>query len=110
MVGDGINDSPSLKSATIGVSVANGTDISSDSSDIILLSDNMKRIVDLFKLGTKTMIIVRENLFWALFYNVLMIPLASGLLPIALNPMIAALAMTFSSLTVVLNSLRLRKI
>ena len=92
MVGDGINDSPSLKSATVGISVENGTDISADSADVILLNENMK-----------------ENLFWALFYNICMIPLATGLLPITLNPMIASLAMTLSSLTVVLNSLRLLK-
>ena len=110
MVGDGINDSPSLKSAAIGVSVANGTDISSDSSDIILLSDDMKKIPYLFKLGNKTIKIVKENLFWAFFYNVLMVPLAMGLLPFSINPMMAAFAMTFSSLTVVLNSLRLRRI
>ncbi|MBR1540149.1 MAG: cation-translocating P-type ATPase [Clostridia bacterium] len=110
MVGDGINDSPSLKSAAIGVSVANGTDISSDSSDIILLSEDMKKIPYLFELGSKTIRIIKQNLIWALFYNVLMIPLATGFFPIKLNPMIAALAMVFSSLTVVLNSLRLRKI
>ena len=109
MVGDGINDSPSLRSAAIGVSVVNGTDISSDASDISLLSEDMGKLQYLFKLGHKTIKIIKQNLFWALFYNVLMIPLAIGLLPIRINPMIAALAMTLSSLTVVLNSLRLRK-
>ena len=109
MVGDGINDSPALKSASIGVSVANGTDISSDSSDIMLLKDDLNKLNYLLKLGRKTIKIIKENLFWALFYNICMIPLATGLLPIKLNPMIAALAMTISSLTVVLNSLRLKK-
>lgn len=109
MVGDGINDSPALKEATIGISVSNGTDISSDSADIMLLNEDMSKIVDVFKLGKKTMKIIKENLFWALGYNLLMVPLATGLLPIALNPMIASLAMTLSSLTVVLNSLRLRR-
>lgn len=109
MVGDGINDSPALKKATIGISVANGTDISSDSSDIILMVNNMNRIVYLFELGKKTLKIIKENLFWAMFYNICMIPLATGLLPIKLTPMIASIAMTFSSLTVVLNSLRLSK-
>jgi len=107
MVGDGINDSPALKTATIGVSVSNGSDISADSSDIVLLTDNMQNIVDIFTIGNKTMRIIKQNLFWALFYNVCMIPLATGLLPISLNPMIASLAMTLSSFTVVVNSLRL---
>ena len=109
MVGDGINDSPSLKSATVGISVENGTDISADSADVILLNENMNNIVKIFDLGKSTIRIIKQNLFWALFYNICMIPLATGLLPIALNPMIASLAMTLSSLTVVLNSLRLLK-
>lgn len=109
MIGDGINDSPALKTATVGVSVANGSDISSDSADVIMLSDDMRRINDLFEISKKTIRIIKQNLFWALFYNICMIPLATGLLPLKLNPMIASLAMTISSLTVVLNSLRLRK-
>ena len=109
MVGDGINDSPSLKSATVGISVENGTDISADSADVILLNENMNNIVKIFNIGKRTIRIIKENLFWALFYNICMIPLATGLLPITLNPMIASLAMTLSSLTVVLNSLRLLK-
>lgn len=109
MIGDGINDSPALKTATVGVSVANGTDISADSADIILLKDNMNLVLNLLSIGKKTIRIVKQNLFWALFYNICMIPLAMGILPISLNPMIASLAMTFSSFTVVVNSLRLLK-
>ena len=85
-----------------------GTDISSDASDIILLSDDMKKINYLFQLGSKTIKIIRQNLFWALFYNVLMIPLAAGFMSVKISPMMAALAMTLSSLAVVLNSLRLK--
>ena len=109
MIGDGINDSPALKTATVGVSVANGTDMSADSADIILLKDNMNLVLELLSIGKKTIRIVKQNLFWALFYNICMIPLAMGILPISLNPMIASLAMTFSSFTVVVNSLRLMK-
>lgn len=109
MVGDGINDSPSLKATTVGISVENGTDISADSADVILLNENMDNITKIFDIGKHTIRIIKENLFWALFYNICMIPLATGLLPISINPMIASLAMTLSSLTVVLNSLRLLK-
>lgn len=109
MIGDGINDSPALKTATVGVSAANGTDMSADSADIILLKDNMNLILEILRIGKRTIRIVKQNLFWALFYNVCMIPLAMGILPISLNPMIASLAMTFSSFTVVINSLRLMK-
>ena len=109
MVGDGVNDSPALKKASIGVSVKNGTDISADSSDVMLMKDNIN-LIDLFNVGKATLKIIKQNLFWALFYNLSMVPLATGLLPIKINPMIASLAMTISSLTVVLNSLRLKNI
>ncbi len=109
MIGDGINDSPALKTARIGISVANGTDISNDSADIIMLSQDMRKLKTLFDIGRKTEVIIKQNLFWTLFYNILMIPLASNLFPIKLNPMLASLAMVISSLTVVLNSLRLKK-
>lgn len=112
MVGDGINDAPSLADSNIGVSLSSGTDIASSAADIILMQNDLTRIVDLFKVGKKTMQIIKENLFWAFIYNILMIPVAIGLLKplgISISPMIASIAMTISSLTVVLNSLRLRK-
>jgi len=107
MVGDGINDSPSLKSAAIGVSVEGGSDVSADSSDIILMNSNIGIISLLLKVGKKTNRIIKQNLFWAVFYNCLMIVIATGLLPIHINPMIASMAMMMSSLMVVFNSLRL---
>ena len=109
MIGDGINDSPALKTASIGVSVQNGTDITQDSADIILLNENMDSVYKILTIGDKTIKIIKQNLFWALFYNIAMVPLATGLLPITLNPMIASLAMTLSSFTVVINSLRLKR-
>ncbi len=112
MVGDGINDAPSLASSDIGVSLNSGTDIAGDSADIILIQDDLSKIVDLYDISKKTMKIIKENLFWAFLYNILMIPIAIGFLKplgITITPMIASIAMTISSLTVVFNSLRLRR-
>ena len=112
MVGDGINDAPSLASSNIGVSVNSGTDIAGDSSDVILMQDDISKIVNLLKISKKTNRIIKQNLFWAFIYNVLMIPLAIGLfkpLGFSISPMIASIMMTISSLTVVLNSLKLKK-
>ena len=112
MIGDGINDAPSLSIADVGVSLNSGTDIAANSSDVILMHNNLLRIVDLIKISTKTLRIIKENLFWAFFYNLLMIPIAIGILKpigITITPVIASIAMTISSLTVVINSLRLRK-
>ena len=111
MVGDGINDAPSLVRADIGVSVHGGTDIAGDSADVILMQDDLSKILSLFQISQRTTKIIRENLFWAFFYNVLMIPIAAGVFTkfgIHISPMIASLSMTISSLCVVLNSLRLR--
>ena len=112
MVGDGINDAPSLASATIGVSVNSGTDIAGDSADVILMQYDLSKIVSLFNISKKTVRIIKQNLFWAFIYNILMIPLAIGSLKpfgLSITPMIASISMTISSLCVVFNSLRLRR-
>ena len=112
MCGDGINDSPALATADIGVSVKSGTDIAMDSSDVILTRNNLDCILTLIHISKSTMKIIKQNLFWAFFYNILMIPIAIGILKpvgIVINPMIASLAMVISSLTVILNTLRLKR-
>lgn len=112
MCGDGINDSVSLVTANIGVSVSSGTDIARDSAQVVIMNDNLERINDLLDISRKTVRNIKQNLFWAFFYNVCMIPIAAGILQpfgITLNPMIAAFSMTVSSLTVVLNALRLKR-
>ena len=113
MCGDGINDSISLVKADIGVSVESGTDIAMDSSDIVLMKDDLTKINSLIEISQKTVRNIKQNLFWAFFYNMCMLPVAVGLLTpfgITINPMMAALAMTISSVTVTLNSLRLKRI
>lgn len=111
MCGDGINDSPALASSNIGVSVKSGTDIAMDSSDVILTRNDLSNIIKLVDISKRTVKIIKQNLFWAFFYNLLMIPIAMGILKpigISINPMIASLAMVFSSITVICNSLRLK--
>ena len=113
MCGDGINDSPALANSNIGVSVKSGTDIAMDSSDVILTKNDLNSILKLINISEKTVRNIKQNLFWAFFYNVLMIPIAMGILrpiEISINPMIASLAMVFSSLTVIVNALRLKKL
>ena len=111
MVGDGINDAPSLTSATIGVSLSSGTDIATNAANIVLVTNNISRIIDIIHISKTTMKNIKENLFWAFFYNILMIPIATGIIPkLEINPMIACIAMIISSLTVTLNALRLKKI
>ncbi len=112
MIGDGVNDSPSLASADIGVSLGSGTDIAIDASDVVLMGEDIRQVVRVVKYAKTTLRIIKQNLFWAFFYNVLGIPLAAGVFStfgLVLNPMIGAAAMSFSSVFVVSNSLRLLK-
>ena len=111
MCGDGINDSIALINSDIGVSVKSGTDIAIDSANVILLNNNLEGIIKLIQISKYTLTTIKENLFWAFFYNALMIPLAIGIFKhfgISITPMFASIAMVFSSLTVILNSLRLQ--
>ena len=97
MCGDGINDSVSLVTADIGVAVGSGTDIAMDSSDVVLMKDNLEKIPELMRISKRTIRNIKQNLFWAFFYNICMIPIAIGVLTVE------------RCVTVTLNSLRLRK-